>query len=100
MISKRLLYTVTCPAPECIGLQVHLEERNDMLVCAHCERSYPQLSDRFLSLMPPDEGEHTSLYVANAAEFEAALDYRRIGPPVLGAGVRQRADGPCPCRWT
>lgn len=62
-----------------------------MLVCAHCERSYPQLSDRFLSLMPPDEGEHTSLYVANAAEFEAALDYRRIGPPVLGAGVRQRA---------
>jgi ubiquinone/menaquinone biosynthesis C-methylase UbiE len=31
------------------------------------------------------------LYVSHEGEFEAALDYRRIGPAVLGAGVRQRA---------
>jgi ubiquinone/menaquinone biosynthesis C-methylase UbiE len=41
--------------------------------------------------MPPHESEHTSLYVSHSDEFEATLDYRRIGPPVLGAGVRQRA---------
>jgi ubiquinone/menaquinone biosynthesis C-methylase UbiE len=29
--------------------------------------------------------------VSHEEEFAEALDYRRIGPPVLGAGVRQRA---------
>ncbi|HET9494998.1 MAG TPA: methyltransferase domain-containing protein [Chloroflexia bacterium] len=91
MISKRLLDTVTCPAPECVPLGVRLEERNDMLVCSNCGRSYPPAQDGYLDLMPPAEREHTSLYVSHSDEFEATLDYRRIGPPVLGAGVRQRA---------
>jgi len=42
-------------------------------------------------VMPPVEGGHTSAYVAHEEEFAEALDYRRIGVPVLGAGVRQRA---------
>ncbi len=45
----------------------------------------------YIDLMPPDERTHTSLYVSHEAEFEAALDYKRIAMPLLGAGVRQRA---------
>jgi ubiquinone/menaquinone biosynthesis C-methylase UbiE len=41
--------------------------------------------------MPPQEGAHESLYVSHEGEFEETLDYKRIGLPVLGAGVRQRA---------
>ncbi|MEO5953514.1 MAG: methyltransferase domain-containing protein [Chloroflexia bacterium] len=50
-----------------------------------------EIKDGYLDLMPPDEGAHESLYVSHEGEFEATLDYKRIGPPVLGAGVRQRA---------
>jgi ubiquinone/menaquinone biosynthesis C-methylase UbiE len=44
-----------------------------------------------------EEGEgtshmsHTSLYVSHEEEFAHTLDYRRVGLPLLGAGVRQRA---------
>jgi ubiquinone/menaquinone biosynthesis C-methylase UbiE len=41
--------------------------------------------------MPAQEGGHTSLYVAHEEEFAETLDYKRIGVPLLGAGVRQRA---------
>jgi ubiquinone/menaquinone biosynthesis C-methylase UbiE len=41
--------------------------------------------------MPAEEGRHTSLYVSHEDEFEATLDYKHIGIPLLGAGVRQRA---------
>lgn len=41
--------------------------------------------------MPPRSDAHTSLYVSHEAEFDAALDYKRIGIPLLGAAVRQRA---------
>jgi ubiquinone/menaquinone biosynthesis C-methylase UbiE len=41
--------------------------------------------------MPAGGGTHTSLYVSHESEFEAALDYKRISIPLLGAGVRQRA---------
>lgn len=41
--------------------------------------------------MPVEESEHTSLYVSHEVEFEATLDYKRIGIPLLAAGVRQRA---------
>jgi ubiquinone/menaquinone biosynthesis C-methylase UbiE len=91
MISKRLLDTVTCPAPGCLSLAIRLEERNDMLVCPNCGRSFAQEHRGYLDLMPPEDSAHTSLYVSHADEFEATLDYRQIGPPVLGAGVRQRA---------
>ena len=44
--------------------------------------------------MPPAEGAHELLYVSHEDEFEATLDYKRIGPPVLRAGVRQRSYPP------
>jgi len=45
----------------------------------------------YLDIMPSSEGRHTSLYVSHEDEFGATLDYKRIGMPLLGAGVRQRA---------
>lgn len=41
--------------------------------------------------MPRDIERHDSLYVSHEAEFAETLDYKRIGMPLLGAGVRQRA---------
>jgi ubiquinone/menaquinone biosynthesis C-methylase UbiE len=71
------------------------------LRCVRCARFY-RLTDGYVEVMPdwssdhgeasaPGDSPHTSAYVAHEEEFAAALDYRRIGPPVLGAGVRQRA---------
>jgi ubiquinone/menaquinone biosynthesis C-methylase UbiE len=61
--------------------------------CPVCGRDYTATENGgYLDLMPrQDEGVHTSLYVSHEAEFEAALDYKRISIPLLGAGVRQRA---------
>ena len=61
------------------------------MLCPRCGRAYRAIDGGYLDLMPPDEGAHASLYVSHEGEFEATLDYKRIGPPVLGAGVRQRA---------
>ncbi len=59
--------------------------------CPHCSRLYRLHGNGYIDLMPPRREEHTSHYVLNETEFEAALDYKRIGVPLLGAGVRQRA---------
>jgi ubiquinone/menaquinone biosynthesis C-methylase UbiE len=61
------------------------------LRCPVCGNVYPGPLEGYLDLMPPEEGAHTSLYVSHEEEFEAALDYKRISIPLLGAGVRQRA---------
>lgn len=61
------------------------------LRCPVCGNTYTGVVEGYLDLMPLEEGAHTSLYVSHEAEFEAALDYKRISTPLLGAGVRQRA---------
>ncbi len=96
MISKRLLESVVCTSPVCraaLSSPPHLHEVGEALRCIRCGRGYAINAMGFLDLMPPDEGEgaHTSLYVSHEAEFEAALDYKRIAMPLLGAAVRQRA---------
>ncbi|HST05789.1 MAG TPA: class I SAM-dependent methyltransferase [Chloroflexia bacterium] len=69
----------------------HLDLRDGVLVCPRCGRVYPLVDNAYIDLMPPQEGAHESLYVSHEGEFEETLDYKRIGLPVLGAGVRQRA---------
>lgn len=59
--------------------------------CPHCSSLYTLNKAGYIELMPPQRGQHTSLYVSQEAEFDAALDYKRIGVPLLGAAVRQRA---------
>jgi ubiquinone/menaquinone biosynthesis C-methylase UbiE len=95
LISERLSRSVVCPfagehAPG--DKTPPLEAYEDGgLRCPVCGRNYLGQVGDFLDLMPPEEASHTSLYVSQEAEFEAALDYKRISVPLLGAGVRQLA---------
>jgi SAM-dependent methyltransferase len=92
MISDRLLKEVVCVNPECHAAGArHLSPHGDLLECRRCGHTYRLVDNAYIDLMPPAEGAHESLYVSHEGEFEATLDYKRIGPPVLGAGVRQRA---------
>jgi SAM-dependent methyltransferase len=107
LISDKLLKIARCP--DCIaeppaGANWHtwgrlsLEHGDDgyVLACAECGRRYPyNPQEGYLSLMPQSAEftsgghfEHTSKYVEHHDEFEAALDYRHISQPLLGAGVR------------
>lgn len=81
--------------PQCIeqwGRGTHLESLDSgNLKCPRCSSIYRLVPTGYLELMPPQEGQYTSLYVSQEAEFDAALDYKSIGIPLLGAAVRQRA---------
>jgi ubiquinone/menaquinone biosynthesis C-methylase UbiE/uncharacterized protein YbaR (Trm112 family) len=95
LISNRLLQALRCPSPACASREAGpspLRREGDTLVCERCGHRYP-VEDGYADLMPPSEGGHLSAYVEHEEEFAQTLDYRRIGPPVLGAGVRQRAIG-------
>ena len=95
LISQRLLRSVCCVDPECIeqwGAGTRLQSLSDSeLQCLRCSSRYRLNPAGFIELMPPQRGQHTSLYVSQEAEFDAALDYKSIGIPLLGAAVRQRA---------
>lgn len=95
MISDRLLRSVCCVNPECVqgfGTSTLLtRDGSDALQCPRCASRYSLNPVGYVELMPPQRGQHTSLYVSQEAEFDAALDYKRIGIPLLGAAVRQRA---------
>ncbi|HET6262059.1 MAG TPA: class I SAM-dependent methyltransferase [Chloroflexia bacterium] len=95
MISDRLLRSVCCVNPECIqqwGTGTLLaRQESGALQCPRCSTVYALNPAGYIELMPPQRGQHTSLYVSQEAEFDAALDYKRIGIPLLGAAVRQRA---------
>lgn len=64
-----------------------------VLCCPVCERRYT-IGDGagYMDLMPHEAKglDHTSRYVADAAEFAERLDYREVAPPLLGAAVRNR----------
>src|SRR4051812_28117115 len=61
--------------------------------CPRCGREYPVApGGGYGDLMPPSPGDlgHTSRYVADWGEFAEPLDSRGVGPPLLGAWVRNR----------
>jgi ubiquinone/menaquinone biosynthesis C-methylase UbiE len=59
--------------------------------CAACRSDYPRY-DGYLDLMPRAvEFEYISKYVAEEHELAQELDYRELAPPLLAAGVRNRA---------
>lgn len=95
MISEKLLRSVCCVNSECIaawGRKTNLSAgEGSEIACPRCGSAYRLNSHGYIELMPPQTAEHTSLYVSQEAEFDAALDYKRIGIPLLGAAVRQRA---------
>jgi ubiquinone/menaquinone biosynthesis C-methylase UbiE/uncharacterized protein YbaR (Trm112 family) len=96
LISERLIESLACVTPECRALGISAPRlvvigRGRSLRCPNCGRVYNGVAAGYIDMMPLEEGAHTSLYVSHEGEFEAALDYKRISMPLLGAGVRQRA---------
>ncbi len=93
MISEQLIALARCP--RCLLARPAEPppapvRDGDRLVCPSCAASYP-LGDGILDLRPPGglDGRETR-YTAAADEFAASLDYRAVGPPLLGAAVRER----------
>jgi ubiquinone/menaquinone biosynthesis C-methylase UbiE len=59
--------------------------------CAACHTDYPRC-DGYLDLMPRAvEFGYVSKYVSQEQELAEELDYRELAPPLLAAGVRDRA---------
>jgi len=59
--------------------------------CAACHNDYPR-HDGYLDLMPRAvEFDYVSKYVTEEEELSEELDYRDLAPPLLAAGVRNRA---------
>jgi ubiquinone/menaquinone biosynthesis C-methylase UbiE len=59
--------------------------------CGACRNDYPR-RDGYLDLMPRSvEFGYVSKYVSEEHELAEELDYRELAPPLLAAGVRDRA---------
>ena len=59
--------------------------------CAGCRSDYPR-HDGYLDLMPRAvEFDYVSKYVSEEEQLSEELDYRELAPPLLAAGVRNRA---------
>jgi ubiquinone/menaquinone biosynthesis C-methylase UbiE len=59
--------------------------------CATCRSDYPR-HDGYLDLMPRGvEFGYISKYVSEEEQLAEELDYRELAPPLLAAGVRNRA---------
>lgn len=94
MISEQLVALARCPrcllraADGCEPPALRAE--GETLRCPVCATIYAG-TDGILDLRPPEgiDGRET-LYAAEAEEFAAALDYRTVGEPFLGAAVRER----------
>jgi SAM-dependent methyltransferase len=91
MISEQLLALATCPRCLLAGAAPPpLRVAADRLCCPACGGSYARTAE-WLDLRPPANvaGRETH-YTAEMATFAAALDYRAVGEPLLGAAVRLR----------
>lgn len=96
MITSELRALVACPAciesgashgePALIG-----EESAAQLVCPRCGARYAASPDGdYLDLRPPaGVAGHETRYARDAGQFASTLGYRTLGPPLLGAAVRQ-----------
>ncbi len=94
MISAQLLALARCP--RCLlradgrAEPPALLTEGALLRCPDCAATYSHAAG-VLDLRPPGgvDGRET-LYASDAAGFAAALDYRAVGEPLLGAAVRER----------
>ncbi len=80
----RLLQCPTCGARDLLVTDAGVH-------CASCRNDYPR-HQGYLDLMPRAvEFEYVSKYVTEEEELSEELDYRDMAPPLLAAGVRNRA---------
>ncbi|HEU5015119.1 MAG TPA: class I SAM-dependent methyltransferase [Roseiflexaceae bacterium] len=87
MISNKLYRLLQCPTCGSRALVV----TDAGVHCARCHTDYPR-HDGYIDLMPRGiEFNYVSKYVSEEEELAEELDYRDLAPPLLAAGVRDRA---------
>ncbi len=87
MVPRSLYPLLRCPSCHTRTLYV----TNDGVYCASCATHYPRHND-YLDMMPRQiTYEYVSKYVSEEDELADELDYRDLAPPLLAAGVRNRA---------
>lgn len=80
----RLLQCPTCGSRDLVA-------RDAGVHCAACDNDYPNHGG-YIDLMPRAvEFGYVSKYVSEEDELAEELDYRELAPPLLAAGVRDRA---------
>jgi ubiquinone/menaquinone biosynthesis C-methylase UbiE len=80
----RLLQCPTCGSRDLIVL-------DEGVTCSACKNVYPNHGG-YIDLMPRAiEFDYVSKYVSEEEELSEELDYRELAPPLLAAGVRNRA---------
>src|SRR5918911_1734231 len=87
MIPKDIYRLLQCPT--CSSRNLFVTDAG--VHCAACHNDYPH-RDGYLDLMPRAiEFDYVSKYVAEEEQLAEELDYRELAPPLLAAGVRNRA---------
>ncbi|GAB4192986.1 MAG: class I SAM-dependent methyltransferase [Roseiflexaceae bacterium] len=87
MIPKSLYRLLQCPT--CGSRSLVVTEAG--VHCGVCRNDYPH-HDGYIDLMPRGvEFDYVSKYVSEEEELAEELDYRELAPPLLAAGVRNRA---------
>lgn len=87
MITRELFPLLRCPTCHSRDLFVTAAAVN----CGRCKSVYP-FQEGYIDLMPRETAYgYVSKYVTDEAELAEELDYRELAPPLLAAGVRDRA---------
>ena len=87
MVPYELYRLLQCPTCGSRSLSVH----DTGVQCAACATEYPRHAG-YIDLMPRGVAfGYVSKYVAEEEELAEELDYRDLAPPLLAAGVRNRA---------
>jgi ubiquinone/menaquinone biosynthesis C-methylase UbiE len=87
MIPRKLFGLLQCPT--CGARELIVQEAG--VHCTACSTTYP-FGKGYIDLMPRGVAfDYTSKYVAEEAALASELDYRDLAPPLLAAGVRNRA---------
>jgi ubiquinone/menaquinone biosynthesis C-methylase UbiE len=87
MIPRSLFRILQCPGCGARRLFVDAEGVH----CVACNTLYPFRAG-YIDMMPRGvQFDYTSKYVAEEAHLADELDYRELAPPLLAAGVRNRA---------
>lgn len=87
MIPRELFPLLQCPT--CRSRDLYVTDNG--VHCGRCGAAYP-FCDGYVDLMPRNVAfGYVSKYVTDEAELAEELDYRELAPPLLAAGVRDRA---------
>jgi ubiquinone/menaquinone biosynthesis C-methylase UbiE/uncharacterized protein YbaR (Trm112 family) len=87
MVPYALYRLLACPT--CRSRDLVVEQGG--VRCAACATHYPR-HDGYLDLLPRGvQFDYVSKYVSEEQELAEELDYRALAPPLLAAGVRDRA---------